>query len=112
MSAYSQTLRFSAAAGQLEPENANYLTLLGVAHYRIRNDAKALESLKRSEEINRTMNQASLPVDLAFLAMVHHRLEHAEEARGYLERLRERLKDPAGRKMPMRSVSYVRRKRC
>ena len=94
MSGYRKALRYSEEACQLEPKNGNYLNTLGVAYYRVGNYEKALEMLLRSDQINKTQFQGSIPADLAFLAMTQQRLGHAKEAQAELQRLRERMKDP------------------
>jgi tetratricopeptide (TPR) repeat protein len=93
MSGYRKALLHSEEACQLEPKNGLYLTTLGMAHYRVGNDDRALETLLRSDQINRKQNQGFIPADLAFLAMTQQRLGHAQEAQAYLQRLRERMKD-------------------
>ena len=65
-----------------------------MAYYRVGNYQKALETLSRSDQINKTEFQDSIPADLAFLAMTHQQLGHAKEAQAELQRLRERMKDP------------------
>jgi WD40 repeat protein len=94
MSGYRQALRYSEAACQ-ESRNAVYLNTLGVAHYRVGNFDKALEVLLRSDQIQHSQNQGSLPEDLAFLAMTQHKLGHEREAQAYLQKLRARLMDPS-----------------
>jgi tetratricopeptide (TPR) repeat protein len=96
MSGYRKALRYSEEACRLEPENGDFLTTLGVAHYRVGNYEKALEVLSRSDQINALRDKGSLPADLAFLAMAHQRLGHAKEAQAKLQLLRERMKDPRG----------------
>jgi tetratricopeptide (TPR) repeat protein len=94
ISGYRQALRYSEAACQLEPPKGDFLTTLGVAHYRVGNADKALETLLRADQIHQTQDQDSLPADLAFLAMTQRHLGHEREAQAYLERLRERMKLP------------------
>ena len=45
MSGFRKALRYSEEACQLEPENGDFLTTLGVAYYRVGNDEKALDVL-------------------------------------------------------------------
>ena len=52
MSGYRKALRYSEEACQLEPEDGNFLTTLGVAYYRVGNYEKALDVLSRSDKIN------------------------------------------------------------
>ena len=79
---YRQALRFSEAACQLESKNAHYLTTLGMAHYRLGNDDKALETLLRADQIEEPESEGPIPAQLAFLAMTRHRLGQAQEAPG------------------------------
>jgi tetratricopeptide (TPR) repeat protein len=93
-SGYRQALRYSEEACQLESENGLLLNTQGLAYYRVGDYEKALATLLRSDQINKTQNQGSLPANLAFLAMTQQRLGHAKEAQAELQRLRERMKDP------------------
>ena len=70
------------------------LNTLGVAYFRSGNYDKAIETLLRSAQINRTQLPGSHPADLAFLAMTHQHLGHAKEAQADFQRLRERMKNP------------------
>jgi WD40 repeat protein len=94
MSGYRKALRFSEEACQLEPENSDFVTTLGVAYYRVGNYEKALDVLSRSDKINGLKDNGSRPTDLAFLAMAHQQLGHSREAEAELKLLRERMKDP------------------
>jgi tetratricopeptide (TPR) repeat protein len=94
MSGYRKAVRHSQEACQLEPENGDFLSTLGVAYYRVGNFEKALDVLSRSEKINALKDKGSNPADLAFLAMTHQQLGHAKEAEAGLQRLRERMNDP------------------
>ena len=100
MSGYRKALRYSEEACQLEPENGDFLSTLGVAYYRVGNYEKALDVLVRSDKINALKDKGSRPADLAFLAMAHQQLGHAKEAEAKLQLLRERMKDPRWRKTP------------
>jgi hypothetical protein len=94
MLGYRKALGYSEEACQLDPKVGDYLNTLGVAHYRVSNYDKALETLQRSDEINQKQYNGSVPVDLAFLAMTQKRLGHEHKAQAELQRLRERMKDP------------------
>ena len=94
MSGIRKALRYSEEACQLEPENGDFLNTLGVAYYRVGNYEKALDVLVRSDKINALKDNGSRPTDLAFLAMAHEQLGHAQEAEAKLRLLRERMKDP------------------
>ena len=94
MSGYRKALRYSEEACQLEPENGDFLSTLGVAYYRVGNYEKALDVLARSDKSSALEDKGSRPADLAFLAMAHQQLGHAKEAEAELQLLRERMKDP------------------
>jgi WD40 repeat protein/serine/threonine protein kinase len=94
MSSYRKALRYSEEACRLEPEKGAYLTTLGVAHYRVGSDDKALETLRRADKTNQKQERGPIPADLAFLAMTQQHLGHAKEAQAELQRLRDRMSDP------------------
>jgi WD40 repeat protein len=94
MSGYRKALCFSEEACQLEPENSDFVSTLGVSHYRVGNYEKALDVLVRSDKINALKDRGADPAALAFLAMAHQQLGHSREAEAKLELLRERMKDP------------------
>jgi Flp pilus assembly protein TadD len=94
MSGYRKALRYSEEACQLEPENGDFLSTLGVAYYRAGNYEKALDVLSRSDKMSAVKDKGSRPTDLAFLAMAHHQLGQTKEAEAKFQLLRERMKDP------------------
>ena len=112
ISDYRKALRYSEEACELEPENGDFLSTLGVAYYRVGNYEKALDVLSRSDKINALKDNGSRPTDLAFLAMAHQQLGHAKEAEAGLQLLRERMKDPRLRRTPWPRSSCAKRKRC
>ncbi len=59
-----------------------------------------LKALTRSDDLNTNQFGQSLPVDVAFLAMVEHQLGHKDQARALLDRLREIMKQPQWAKDP------------
>jgi hypothetical protein len=83
-------LRLAETACQLDPGNWFHFNTLGVAQYRAGQYEKALATLKRSNELSGNRQ----PSDLAFLAMIQHRLNQAEAARATLERLRTVMEEP------------------
>ena len=89
----STALRYSEEACRLEPEDGSFLTTLGVAYYRVSNYEIALDVLVRSDKMSALKEQGSIPANLAFLAMAHQQLGHAQEAEAKLQLLRERMKD-------------------
>jgi tetratricopeptide (TPR) repeat protein len=94
MSDHRKALRYNEEACQLEPENGDFLSTLGVAYYRVGNYEKALDVLSRSDKIHSLKDEGSHPEDLAFLVMAHQQLGHTKEAEAKLQLLRERMKDP------------------
>ena len=81
---YRKALRYSEEACQLEPKNGNLLTTLGMAYYRAGNYEKALDTLLRSDAINKTERWRAHFENLAFLAMTHQQLGHTKEAQAEL----------------------------
>jgi tetratricopeptide (TPR) repeat protein len=67
---------------QLEPQNGIYWNTLGVAQYRAGSFKEAVDALEKSIELGKGGNS----FDWFFLAMAHQRLDHADEARRWLER--------------------------
>jgi hypothetical protein len=94
--AYRAALRRAEAAVRLTPGNGNTLNTLGIAHYRLGDYARALETLQQCEKLHAV--SGPLPEDLAFLAMAHQQLGHKEQAQAALARLRALLKEPAREK--------------
>jgi Flp pilus assembly protein TadD len=90
--ASTAALRRAEAAVRLAPGDGGILNTLGIAHYRLGDYAKALETLEQSEKLNAA--KGPLPADLAFVVMAHHHLGHKEQARAMLARLREVMKQP------------------
>jgi tetratricopeptide (TPR) repeat protein len=73
---------------------ADALSTLGAALYRA---VRCDQAIGRLEEAIRARGGADNPRDWAFLALAHHRLGHRDEARRWLDRLREHRpsEDPA-----------------
>jgi tetratricopeptide (TPR) repeat protein len=67
-------------------EKGDALSALGAALYRA---GRFDDAIRRLEEAIRVRSGEGAPQDWAFLAMVHHRLGHRDEARRWLERLRD-----------------------
>jgi tetratricopeptide (TPR) repeat protein len=89
-------VRLAEAAVRDAPEfsKANNMNTLGATLYRAGQYDLAIQRL---EEGIRLRDGVSVPEDGAFLAMAHHRLGHRDEARRWLDRLRNRQPsaDPA-----------------
>jgi WD40 repeat protein len=91
---YRQALVQAEAACRLAPGQGLYLHTLGIAQYRLEMYREAVDTLTQSEKIHSAQPPGSLPSDLAFLAMAYGRLGETEKAQGYLNRLRETVKQP------------------
>jgi tetratricopeptide (TPR) repeat protein len=75
--------RLAAFAVAVSPGKQEILNTLGVARYRAGQFARAIESLKKSLEVGKGRLDG---FDLFVLAMAHHRLGHAAQARVYFDR--------------------------
>jgi WD40 repeat protein/serine/threonine protein kinase len=94
-SAYRLALQQAEAACRLIPDEADFLTALGMAYYRLGRDPEAVAALERADRLHREYwNGQSSPADLAFLALARHRCGDAEQARALLGHLRETMKNP------------------
>jgi WD40 repeat protein len=91
--AYALAARQAEAACRLVPENASYVTTLGMAQYRTADYPKAIETLTRASQLN-AASGAAHPADLAFLAMAHHQLGQRDQAKQALRQLREVMHQP------------------
>jgi WD40 repeat protein len=98
--AYERALRQAEAvcllAAPSDPDYPTFLNTLGVAHYRVGDYQKAVDTLVRSAKSSKGPSAA----DLAFLAMAQHQLGQKDQARATLERLRELIKKPRWAKHP------------
>ena len=70
-----------------------WLYVQGLAHYRACQYEQAVECLTKSMEVGRTWKAVAL--NWPVLAMAHHRLGHADEARRYLEKAHDTRGDKA-----------------
>lgn len=84
---YQLAVRQAEKACELSPSDGNCVNTLGIAQFRAGRYQSALETLARSEPLNRNGDD-SHPADVAFLAMTHHRLGNSTRARECLRRLR------------------------
>ncbi|MBI3466590.1 MAG: protein kinase [Planctomycetes bacterium] len=91
---YRRALGDAEKVCRLVPDNGVYLNTLGIARYRVGQYEYAAVTLRLSDQFNSKAFGQSHPADLAFLAMAHHRIGHAEEAQKLLDRLRKSLQDP------------------
>ncbi len=67
-------------------EKADASSTLGAVLYR---DGRSADAIGRLEEAIRIRGEEGAPRDWAFLAMSHHRLGHPDEARSWLDKLRQ-----------------------
>jgi WD40 repeat protein len=87
---YQTALKKAELSNRLEPNDLFTLSQLGVAQYRVGAYEDALNTLNNVEKMfNDIGREDNLTADiLAFIAMAHHRLGHAEDAKIILDRLR------------------------
>jgi Tfp pilus assembly protein PilF len=78
-----EALDLARKAVKLAPHRNDYQNTLGVALYRNGQFAEAVPVLERSLRLSKGVNDSH---DLFFLAMCHHRLGHAKEAKEYQKR--------------------------
>jgi hypothetical protein len=92
--AYALALKHAEAACEADPDNGAILNTLGVAQYRAGHYREAVATLTQSDRLNSSGALGTQPADLAFLALAHHRLDEANEARTVLGRLRALMNKP------------------
>ncbi len=91
---YQRALIQAEQACALEP-SGTYLNTLGVAQYRVGLYPEALKTLQKADELN-----GGIPEDVAFLAMLHHRLGDEAQAKKEMARLRQSLSNSRLRNDP------------
>jgi tetratricopeptide (TPR) repeat protein len=77
----ARPLKLAEQAVAARPRDANYLNTLGAALYRAARLEEAVAKLQEGIRLQETEGTAS---DWLFLALAHHRLGHAEEAKKWL----------------------------
>jgi hypothetical protein len=92
---YARAVRMAERACALLPDSASVQNTLGVAQFRAGDLQAALATLRGSDRRHREALGASLPHDVAFLALLEHRLGNAAAARSHRELLRRLMTDPA-----------------
>jgi tetratricopeptide (TPR) repeat protein len=95
--AYQRALGQAEAACRLAPNDANYLSTLGAAYYRLGKYPEAVEALEKSLPGD-AANGADAP-DLYFLTMCHCRLGSTAKAREWFERAKDSQQRNAARQM-------------
>jgi WD40 repeat protein len=86
--AYQRAMRQAERACELRPGNVFILNTLGVACYRAGAYARTVETMEKCLVLRPEKDRALTYADLAFLAMAHHQLGNAGQARAYLTKLR------------------------
>jgi tetratricopeptide (TPR) repeat protein len=84
---YQFALRQVERSCELAPTRYNLHTL-GVAYYRIGDYQKALETLQKAIAMRPEKDRHDKYYDLAFLAMIHHKLGQSDQAGTHLKNLR------------------------
>src|SRR5262249_47475116 len=83
---YQQALAWARTACQLLPKGGGHLSTLGMALYRNGQYTEAMDTLLQAYELNAKQEGKLLPIDLAFRAMTHYRMNQMQQARETLER--------------------------
>ena len=91
---YRSALRRLETVHKIAPDDGFLLSTLGVAQYRVGQYEESQATLTRSDKLNTKDYRYSFPGYMAFFAMVEHKLGHNDQARTWLERLREIMKLP------------------
>jgi WD40 repeat protein/serine/threonine protein kinase len=91
---YHRALEEAEAACRLLPDKGINWTTLGAAHYRLGNYGEAIGAVNRALELGRTDPNFCPVVDMAFLAMAHHRKGDVGVAKETMQQLRAILNDP------------------
>ena len=90
---YQDALAQAQAACTLKPDEGAYLTLVGVAQYRLGKYPEALDTLAGSLRFSAASRTEMHLARLAFLAMSHHQLGTRDEAKAALATIRTLLKN-------------------
>ncbi|MDY7107637.1 MAG: tetratricopeptide repeat protein [Planctomycetota bacterium] len=85
---YREALRAIEVCVEETPDSPAFTNTLGVAQYRLGRYEEALETLARSDALYSALPEGAMPADVAFIAMAHHRLGHADKAQAAMTRLR------------------------
>ena len=86
---YGRALQKVQVAAAALPDDADVLSTLGAARYRVGDFEHALESLERGDAAHSASESGRRPFDVAFIAMSLQRLGRASDARTALAGLRE-----------------------
>jgi WD40 repeat protein/serine/threonine protein kinase/tetratricopeptide (TPR) repeat protein len=99
---YQTALKKAELANYLDPNNMVALVMLGVAQYRMGAYEDALETLSNAEKmmVDSGEEDNKTIITAAFIAMAHHRLGRAEDAKITMDRLR-RLSEQGPYKSPI-----------
>jgi tetratricopeptide (TPR) repeat protein len=88
---YPRLVQWAEKLLATDPKNSTYLNTLGAALYRAGRFDEALKRLSEANAIYKPADEqrSALAYNCCFLAMVHHRLGHAEEARKWQDKARQ-----------------------
>jgi tetratricopeptide (TPR) repeat protein len=100
-----QFVRLAEQAVAAHPTNGPWLQTLGAAHYRAGQWDRALARLQESEKAD--WGGSPTVVNWLLLAQVHHRLDHAEEARRWLDKAAAWL-DRATQPTPAEQAAFLK----
>ncbi len=109
--ACDRALLLAEEACRLGPDNAAYLSTLGVARYRAGRYREAAEALTRCDRRNAASPTGSHADDLAFLVMAQYRSGQRVEAQESFVRLRATMRNPRWAHSPEAIASFREAKR-
>lgn len=89
---YQRALELANEAASLSPRNGLILNTLGVAQYRVGQYKEAVETLQKSNAINRNSRSGEHPADVGFLCMTYVKLGRTEDAREEFNVLKQLMK--------------------
>jgi eukaryotic-like serine/threonine-protein kinase len=87
--AYLEAFRLVRAADTMSPGQAQILSILGAAHYRMGDNASAISALQQAHALHTTEEARPLSWDLLFLAMANWQRGNSDLAEGFLRLARE-----------------------
>lgn len=86
-------LEMAEHAVALAPDSAAYANTLALARYRARQYEASIAMANRSRQLDVAAGRDISPIDFAIIAMSHHNLGRADDARAALAKLRELMQD-------------------
>jgi WD40 repeat protein/tetratricopeptide (TPR) repeat protein len=96
---YQRAVDHAFEASATDASHPQAWLALGAAYYRLGEHAQALAALTRAGQLYAAGKQQFMPEQLAFLAMTHHQLQQADQARDFLRRGRETIEQSGSERL-------------